>query len=60
MTLLRFWLAGTAVALTAIAIWAFAPVLVFVFLLAVGLGLLCAGMIALARGLRAWRERKLE
>lgn len=60
MTLLRLWLGGTAIVLTGIAVWAFAPVLVFVFLLAAGLGLLCAAMIALARALRAWRERKPE
>jgi len=56
VTLLRFWLAATAVLLTAIAVWAFAPVLVFVFLLVAALGLLSAAMIALARRLKAWRD----
>jgi hypothetical protein len=58
VTFLRLWLAATALLLAAIAVWAFAPVLVFVFLLAAGLGLVSAAMIALARRLRAWRERK--
>jgi len=56
--LLRLWLAGTAVALTAILVWAFAPVLVFVLLLAAALGIICAAMIALARSLRNRREQK--
>ena len=29
MTVLRLWLAGTAILLAALAVWAFAPVLVF-------------------------------
>jgi len=58
VTLLRLWFAGTAIALTAILVWAFAPVLVFVFLLAAGLGLVSAAMIALARSLRNRREQK--
>lgn len=57
MTLLRLWLAATAIVLGAIAVWAFAPVLVFVVLLAAGLGLLSLAMIVLARALRRWRER---
>jgi hypothetical protein len=40
------------------AIWAFAPVLVFVALLTAALGLVALAMIALARGLQAWRERR--
>jgi hypothetical protein len=57
MTLLRLWLLGTAVILTGLALWAFAPVLVFILLLTTGLGLISAVMVALARALRAWRER---
>jgi len=59
VTLLRIWFVGTAIALTTIAVWAFAPVLVFVVLLAAALGLACGAMIALARALRSWRERRL-
>lgn len=58
MTLLRYWLAGTALILTAIAMWAFAPVLFFVILVVAGLGGVSAGMIGLARGLRSLRDRK--
>ena len=58
MTLLRYWLAGTAIVLAAIAVWAFAPVLIFFALLAGGLGLVALAMIALARGFQTWRDRK--
>jgi hypothetical protein len=58
MTLLRLWLAATAVVLAVIAVWAFAPVLVFVALLIVALGLAAAAMILLARRLQSWRERR--
>ena len=58
MTLLRLWLAATAVLLIGLAVWAFAPVLVFMALLLAALGLAAAAMIALARRLQAWRERR--
>lgn len=56
MTVLRLWLIATAAILGALAVWAFAPVLLFVVLLAAALGILSAIMIALARGLQAWRD----
>ncbi len=58
MTLLRYWLAGTTIILVALAVWAFAPVLIFFALLAGGLGFVALTMIALARGLQAWRDRR--
>jgi energy-converting hydrogenase Eha subunit A len=58
MTVLRAWLIGTSIIITALAIWAFAPVLVFLALLAAALGLLSAVMIAFARALAAWRDRR--
>jgi len=58
VTLLRVWLIGTTLALTVMAIWAFAPVLVFMALVAVALGLLSALMIWLARWLQARRDRR--
>ena len=58
MTLLRLWLIGGVAIIVALAVWAFAPVLLFVVLLAAALGLLSALMIWLARGLQAWRERR--
>jgi hypothetical protein len=60
MTLVRLWLAGTAIVLAALAIWAFAPVLVFAALVVAGLGLVSVAMIGLAHVLRRRRERKLE
>ena len=58
MTLGRLWLAATAIALAGMALWAFAPVLVFMALLLAALGLAAAAMVALARRLQAWRERR--
>ena len=56
MRLLRYWLVVSALLLTAMATWAFAPVLFLVFVLLAGLGTLSAAMIFLARRLRAWRD----
>jgi len=58
MSMLRIWLIGTAVVCAVLATWAFAPVLVFLALLAAALGLLSAIMIAFARALGAWRDRR--
>lgn len=58
MTPLCVWLAATAIVLAGMALWAFAPVLVFMILLLAALGLASAAMIALARRLQAWRERR--
>ena len=49
--LLRLWLIGTALIVAAVLVWAFAPVLVFIGLLTLGLGALAGGMIGLARAL---------
>src|SRR5689334_24723964 len=49
VSLLRLWLVASAVALTALAVWAFAPVLVFIVLLTAALGAASALMIGLAR-----------
>jgi ABC-type uncharacterized transport system permease subunit len=58
VTMLRLWLIGTSIILAALAVWAFAPVLVFVLLLTATLGVVSAIMIGIARALRAWRERR--
>jgi len=58
VTLLRIWLIATAIALGALAVWALAPVLLFVVLLTAGLGAISALMIAFARALQARRERR--
>jgi len=58
VTLLRLWLIGSSVILAGLAVWAFAPVLVFVLLLTAALGVASAAMIGLARALQAWRARR--
>ena len=56
MSLLRIWLLLTATLLVGFLLWAFAPLFVFLALLAAALGIVAALMIALARALRARRE----
>ena len=58
MTLLRLWLAATVIVLVGLAVWAFAPVLVFVMLLTAALGGLAAVMIVVAHRVRDWRDRQ--
>jgi hypothetical protein len=58
VTALRLWLVATTVLLAALMVWAFAPVLLFFLLLTAALGLVAALMIAMARGLQAWRGRR--
>jgi hypothetical protein len=57
MTVVRLWLLVTAVIVTSLALWAFFPVVIFVLLLTVALGVASALMIGIARLLRAWLER---
>jgi preprotein translocase subunit SecF len=57
VTLLRVWMLATTALVSAMAIWAYAPVLFFIMLLTAALGLMSAVMIAIARWLQAWRER---
>jgi hypothetical protein len=60
VTLLRVWMLATTALVSTIVIWAYAPVLFFVAALTVVLGFACAIMIAIARWLQAWRERRRE
>ncbi len=53
--ILGLWLAGTAVFLAGGFVWAFVPVLVPILGLTVAIGVLVAGIVALARGLERWR-----
>jgi hypothetical protein len=55
---LRFWLACSGGLILALAVWAFAPVLLFILGLTAALGLICALMIGIARSLAAWRHRR--
>jgi hypothetical protein len=54
-SLLRIWLWATAIVVAGLLVWAMAPVLVFLALLTLGIGLLSALMIALARSLQKSR-----
>jgi hypothetical protein len=60
MSLLRIWFLATAGLLLVGAIWAFAPILIPMFVVTAGLGLIVAGVVAAARCLerrvRADRE----
>lgn len=56
MIILRYWLVISIVVVSGLAIWAFAPVLLFLFLLVAGLGALSAAMILLAKGLKSLRD----
>jgi hypothetical protein len=58
MPLLRIWLLLTTALLIGLALWAFAPMLVFLVLLTAALGIVSAVMIALAKTLHAWRQRR--
>lgn len=55
--LARVWLLATVGLVLVLATWAFAPIMVFVVLLTLVLGLLSAGIIWLANRLRDWRDR---
>ena len=57
MTVLRLWLLATAVIAVALALWAFAPVMIFVLLLTAALGAVSALMVGVARVLRVRIER---
>jgi hypothetical protein len=53
---LKLWLLGTVVGVAGALIWAFAPVLVPLLLLTVGLGFLVRAIVALARRLERARD----
>ena len=57
MQLLAIWFFVTALVILAALIWAFAPILVPVIAVAVGLGLVVPGIIWLARQLEKYRAR---
>ena len=58
MRLLRLWLVATGIVLATLAVWVFAPVLLFIVVLTAALGIVSAAMIGLARALQAWRDRR--
>ncbi len=54
---LRYWLAVSAVVIGFLAVWAFAPVLLFMLAVVAGLGVLSAAIIYFAHWLRTLRDR---
>ncbi len=55
MQLFAWWMLGTALLLAGGLIWAFAPILIPMLAVAIGLGGVVAGVIALARRLEQCR-----
>jgi hypothetical protein len=62
MQLVKFWLAGTVLIVAGALVWSFAPILVPVLGLTLAMGLVVAGIVALARsyerGRGRWRRRE--
>lgn len=56
VTLLRLWLMGSGAALAAFLIWIIAPVLFLVLALTLGLGVLSALIVLMARKLERWKH----
>lgn len=59
MTLLKAWLIATAVLLVGVMVWAFAPILVPLALVLLGLGGIVVVIVWAARALERWRDRRL-
>jgi hypothetical protein len=55
---LRLWLLGTGILLIALAVWALAPLLLFIVLLTAGIGVVSTLMIGIARRIEGWRQRR--
>jgi hypothetical protein len=55
MSVLRLWFLATAVLILLGLIWAFAPILIPIFVITAGLGVVVAGVVALARRLERAR-----
>jgi hypothetical protein len=53
MSFLRLWLLATGALILLAVIWAFAPILIPIFVLTAGLGVVVAGVVSAAR----WLER---
>ena len=57
MSLLRIWFLATGTLVLVGLIWAFAPILIPLFVLTAGLGVIVAGIVAAARRLERARQR---
>lgn len=58
VTLLKLWVLGTVACLAGLMIWAFAPILILIFAITAGLGLLVFVIVSAARQLEARRAGK--
>jgi hypothetical protein len=59
MSLLRLWLLATGTLVLLALIWAFAPILIPIFVLTAGLGVIVAGIVSAARWLERARARRV-
>ncbi|MGD9803332.1 MAG: hypothetical protein AB7E81_00315 [Hyphomicrobiaceae bacterium] len=57
-TILRIWILATVAFLAGALIWAFAPLLVPVLMLTVGLGVIVAAIVSFARWVESKRGRR--
>lgn len=57
MSFLRIWLLATGAVVLLALIWAFAPILIPLFVIAGGLGVIVAGVVAAARWLERARQQ---
>lgn len=58
MSLVQIWMLGTAIVVGGLMLWAFAPILIPLLLVAGGLGLVAAGIVALARCIERRRNSR--
>jgi hypothetical protein len=58
LTVLRLWLLATAAFLLLIAVWGFAPILFALALVVGALAVATGVMVAGARSLQSWRDRR--
>jgi hypothetical protein len=57
MSVLRIWFLATGAVVLLALIWSFAPILIPIFVLTAGLGVIVAGVVSAARWLERVRQR---
>ncbi|HVY41650.1 MAG TPA: hypothetical protein VG966_01370 [Hyphomicrobiaceae bacterium] len=60
MSVLRIWFLATGAVLGTLLMWSFAPILIPILLVTGGLGVLAAGIVALARRIERRRKSREE
>ena len=60
MSFLKIWLIATAVFIVGALVWGFAPILVPLVLVFVGLTVLVAAIVRIARALERWRPSRAD